>query len=80
MAPGAVLKLTSRPGADTVNAAMAPGAVLKLTSRPVADAGRGTHTLERKLKAFVLVSKPVLTTSTHEIAWPQGDQFLVGGM
>ena len=29
---------------------------------------------------FVLVSQPVLTTSTYVVAWPQGDQFLGGGM
>ena len=29
---------------------------------------------------FVLVPQPVLTTSTHEIAWPQGDQFPGGGL
>ena len=52
MAPEGVLKLTSRPGADAVNAAiaggMAPEAVLKLTSKPGADtvntaAAGGTH-------------------------------------
>ena len=28
---------------------------------------------------FVLVSQPVLTTSTYVAAWPQGDQILGGG-
>ena len=28
---------------------------------------------------FVLVSQPVLTTSTYVVAWPQGDQILGGG-
>ena len=28
---------------------------------------------------FVLVSQPVLTRSTHVVAWPQGDQILGGG-
>jgi hypothetical protein len=28
---------------------------------------------------FVLVSQPVLTTSTYVVAWPQGDQLLGGG-
>ena len=28
---------------------------------------------------FVLVPQPVLTTSTHVVAWPQGDQLLGGG-
>ena len=28
---------------------------------------------------FVLVSQPVLTTSTHVVAWPHGDQVLSGG-
>ena len=38
------------------------------------------HQVERSLTlAFVLVPQSVLTTSTHVVAWPQGDQFLGGG-
>ena len=29
---------------------------------------------------FALVLQPVLTTSTQVVAWPQGDQFLGGGL
>ena len=45
--------------------------------------GRGDFPLRRGVMfilTFVLVSRPVLTTSTCLVAWPQGDKFLGGDL
>ena len=40
----------------------------------------GRKGLRRTFDFCLSTSIPVLTTSTYVVAWPQGDQFLGGGM
>ena len=67
---------------DRVGLAVAVLCVLVAGKRGL-DVYEGLLVGERALTltlTFVLVSQPVLTTSTYVVAWPQSDQFLGGGM